>query len=248
MGFFSFKKEKNKVNQNDNAVPILTEKVEKINLRKETVRVCLQKKNIADMKARVALVLDESGSMHSQYMRGKVQDIVERILPIALNLDDNGELDVWSFSNGFRRAASVTVDNMGDYVNREILHKNPEFSGTQYAPVMNDVAKEYLQDEPVDYPSYVIFITDGDTFDSKESENIIKKLSKHNIFWQFVGIGNADFSFLEELDTMDGRFIDNANFFSLNDIERISDADLYNRLFEEFPSWIGLAKQHHLIK
>ncbi len=37
---------------------------------------------------------------------------------------------------------------------------------------------------------------------------------------------------------MEGRFIDNANFFHIEDIEKISDEELYNNLLNEFPSWL----------
>jgi hypothetical protein len=42
---------------------------------------------------------------------------------------------------------------------------------------------------------------------------------------------------------MEGRFIDNANFFHIKDIEKISDEELYNQLLNEFPEWINEAKE-----
>ena len=41
---------------------------------------------------------------------------------------------------------------------------------------------------------------------------------------------------------MEGRFIDNANFFHIKDIEKISDEELYNNLLNEFPEWLAEAK------
>jgi hypothetical protein len=41
---------------------------------------------------------------------------------------------------------------------------------------------------------------------------------------------------------MEGRFIDNANFFHIKDIEKISDEELYNNLLNEFPEWLAIAK------
>jgi len=48
-------------------------------------------------------------------------------------------------------------------------------------------------------------------------------------------------------DTMDGRFIDNANFFQLNDLNKISDEELYDRLLAEFPTWLREAKIKRII-
>lgn len=56
-------------------------------------------------------------------------------------------------------------------------------------------------------------------------------------FWQFVGIGKAKYGVLEKLDDMDGRVVDNAGFFALDDIDSVSDSELYSRLLSEFPDW-----------
>ena len=37
---------------------------------------------------------------------------------------------------------------------------------------------------------------------------------------------------------MPGRVVDNANFFSLDDVDKISDEELYNKLLNEFPMWL----------
>ncbi len=92
----------------------------------------------------------------------------------------------------------------------------------------------------------MLFVTDGDNHDPPEAEKAIVQASKSPIFWQFVGIGKGKFSFLEKLDTMSGRFIDNANFFALNDIGSISDDELYKRMLTEFPSWLREARHKKL--
>lgn len=91
-------------------------------------------------------------------------------------------------------------------------------------------------------PTLVFFITDGDNFDKKEAEDIIRKSSIQPIFWQFVGIGGANFEFLRKLDDMSGRFLDNADFFNINDLRRISDEEFMDRVLNEFPQWIKKAR------
>lgn len=59
---------------------------------------------------------------------------------------------------------------------------------------------------------------------------------------EVVGIGDSNFEVLEKLDTMEGRFIDNANFFHIKEIEKVSDEELYNNLLNEFPAWLTEAK------
>jgi len=67
--------------------------------------------------------------------------------------------------------------------------------------------------------------------------------SKYPIFWQFVGIGKSSFDFLEKLDNLKGRVVDNANFFAVNDINAITDQELYQRMLTEFPLWLKAAKE-----
>lgn len=215
------------------------DKVQTINLRKETLGVSLEKKNMRNTVARVAVAIDKSGSMGNLYRNGKVQELIERLLPIALKLDDNGELDVWAFNTGFNRYKSITELDFEGYVSRTV--GNPS-GGTNYSPVMNDIFKKYTKEEPSKIPTYVIFITDGENGDYSETERIIKETSNYNIFWQFVGIGYERFDFLRKLDELQGRTVDNANFFSINDISQITDTELYDRLLNEYPLWEKEAK------
>ncbi|WP_242306423.1 VWA domain-containing protein [Bacillus cereus group sp. BfR-BA-01317] len=104
---------------------------------------------------------------------------------------------------------------------------------------------------PAKHPTLVIFNTDGDNFDKAEAERIIRESSDQPIFWQFVGIGSEDdFPFLEKLDNMGGRLIDNANFvrFTREEINNMSPEELLEKLMNEFPSWIKEAKAHGLIQ
>jgi Uncharacterized protein containing a von Willebrand factor type A (vWA) domain len=223
--------------------------VSKLNMRKETMsKLCMTKKELGTVRARVAVAFDYSGSMEKWYKRGVVQDIMEKLLPIGLKFDDNGELDMWLFDDHFKRLPSVTEDNFYEYINREVIIKGYDMGGTNYAPVMKDIYNRYAKDEPLDYPSLVLFITDGDNYDKDQAERMIREASKKNIFWQFVGVGNGNFDFLEMLDEMEGRFVDNANFFPIKDIHNMSDEDLYEKLLFEYPSWEKLAKGKGLIK
>ncbi len=47
---------------------------------------------------------------------------------------------------------------------------------------------------------------------------------------------------------MSDRYVDNANFFSLEDPESISDDKLYDLLMTEYPGWVKLARNRHLLK
>jgi len=101
---------------------------------------------------------------------------------------------------------------------------------------------------PLDHPTFVFFITDGANWDRAEAEHVIREAAKVGVFWQFVGIGNESFPFLEKLDNLQGRYVDNADFFPVEDIMALSDEKLYELLLKEFPSWLKEAKAKNLIK
>lgn len=101
--------------------------------------------------------------------------------------------------------------------------------------------------KPLENPVYVIFITDGENGDKSAAEQAIINASRFGIFFQFVGIGSERFEFLQKLDDLGGRVIDNANFFKINDVSSKSDEDLYKLLLTEFPGWIPQAKAKNLL-
>ncbi|MGP1907029.1 vWA domain-containing protein [Metabacillus sp. JX24] len=218
-----------------------------INLMKKTAGIVLEKKKLTGVVARVGLVLDISGSMRTLYKDGTVQKVVERILAVASQFDDDGMLDVWVYDNEFTRLPSVTERDFENYVNREILFNDSihKFGRNDEPPVMFDVMTKYLKEEPSRDPAFIVFINDGGC------KSTIKKpvvsSSDKPLFWQFVGIGDSNFKVLENLDTMEGRFIDNANFFHVQNIDAMTDEELYDRLLNEFPDWIKEAKDKRVL-
>lgn len=225
------------------------ESLKKVNLRKESIsKICLEKKELTNLTARVAVVLDYSGSMDRMYYDGTVQSILERLLPIALNFDDNGELETWIFEKNFNRLKDININNYYNYIKNENILEKYYMGGTHYAPVIEDILYKHTKEEPSNIPTLVLFLTDGDNFDKPQTTKAIQEASKYPIFWQFIGLGNKKFSFLENLDNMKDRYIDNANFFAINDINKISDDELYKKLLNEYPSWITEAKKKNILK
>lgn len=68
-------------------------------LNRHIVRLKKEKNiDLSNHRARVFVVLDRSGSMGHLYRNGAVQDVLTRLLPLALRFDDNGELEVYVFN------------------------------------------------------------------------------------------------------------------------------------------------------
>ena len=177
-------------------------------------------------------------------------------------------MEMYIFDDGIKRLpVNVNRENYKGYIQKYIIGKY-QMGGTNYAPAINKITEDYNgaggtssggsffgglfgKSKPKvtksSDPAFVIFITDGNNSDQQQARKAIQEASTYPIFFQFVGIGSAKFSFLEELDTMSGRFIDNANFFQANDIANMTDTQLYSNLMNEFPSWINEAKSKSLI-
>ncbi|MFP4977923.1 VWA domain-containing protein [Paenibacillus sp. CN-4] len=223
----------------------------KIDLLKSKVAISLRKKNIEHEKARVAVVFDASGSMSMLYNKGVVQRAFERVLAVAACLDDDGVMDVWFFATKSKRAPSVNEHQYEDYVKR--TYPGPKMFGglgvgNNEPVVMADVIKKYTKESPSALPTYIIFFSDGGIYETKKISKLLVDSSGSNLFWQFVGIGNADYGVLRQLDDLRGRVLDNADFFALDDMDRVSDEELYDRLFDEYPKWLNEARRMGIVR
>lgn len=228
-----------------------------LDLRKQKVLDLRKDLGLNNQKAQVVLALDFSGSMSELYRKGYVQKLVERLLPIGMAFDDNQEVDFYLFTDDSKKLPeNLTAANIEGYIDQKVRGKY-SMGGTNYAPVIKAITKEFAKKkgllglggyQTMDYPVYVIFITDGDNSDKAETEKAIIEASNTGIFFQFVGIGSDRFPFLEKLDTMPGRNVDNANFFAVEDLHSKSDDDLYKLLLTEFPGYVHQARAKELIK
>lgn len=223
------------------------ESLQMLNLRKDSFnKLCLDKTPLHNLTSRVGVVLDYSGSMSTLYRNGTVQAVLERLFPIALQFDDNGEMELWIFDDGFHRLDNISMDNYYGYIEREVIRKY-DMGCTEYAPVLRDIYSKYMLEEPANLPNYIIFITDGDNSDKSAATHVITEMSKYPIFIQFVGIGSSSMNYLEELDTLEGRYVDNANFFRIRNINSEKDEALYSKLIEEYPTWLEYPEVKEMI-
>lgn len=205
----------------------------------------LKKKNLETTVARVGLVLDISGSMVPRFKNGTVQSIVNKTLPLAVQFDDDGELDFWFYGTTARKMDSVNLKNYTTAVPEDWKHLMLDLGGRNNEPIVMRMVVDEYKDNKI--PAYVLFITDGGVNQKKEIQNIITEASHLPIFWQFVGVGGKNYGILEKLDTMTGRYVDNAGFFALDDFKKVSNEELYARLLEEFPSWLEEIKKKGMI-
>ena len=256
--------------------------------------VSLEKKGLGEHRARVALCLDISASMTGLYRSGKVQQLCERVLGLAVQFDDDGSCDVFTFGTGGYDEGPLDLRNYQGWI-QQLLSRRRLEGGTNYNRAMEAVRRYYFPESgggprnaprPDQLPVYVMFVTDGQTTDQDGTRNQVMWSSFEPLFWQFMALGESsrnvtpnpmydkpgtppppppptrkrrgigarlaalatgDFKFLEELDDMPGRFLDNADFFSVADPAALPDGQLYDLMMNEYPGWVAQAKQRGLL-
>jgi hypothetical protein len=119
-------------------------------------------------------------------------------------------------------------------VQDEVL-KHPRGGTNIYAPIQS-IHEKYVTNAVNKTNVFVILITDGENSKQDDNAKIKAHFATHHsapIFWQFVGLG-INFKFLEEVAVT----ASNAAFFSLNDVQSVSNDTLLERLLQKFPQWV----------
>lgn len=213
----------------------------------------LTKRNLLGERAATYLVLDRSGSMDGMYHSGVVQRFAEKVLALSAHFDDDGVVPTFAFGSRVYGPVEMDVLHSEGAVSSMMKHV-PSMPATHYAPMIDAIVDFHLSeveskssssDEPA-APGLVIFQTDGQAGDPKETIEAIRRASHLPIFFQFVGFGGSgpeSFGLLNELDDLDGRLIDNAGFFwAGHKPDSLSDAQVFDGLMNEFPEYLDKAR------
>lgn len=225
----------------------------------EKVRFILAKNGIDHVvRARVGLNLDVSGSMIELYKQGIVQKVVERILPLGLACDDNGEIDVWGFSNRAALACVATRENYQNIVDQEMMDGDLDdilWEGTQYAPVIHANLNYYQRpSSPVRHffrklfghtaheeealPVINYFLTDGENTDIEATQKLFEHIrdSEAQIYYMLIGVGAAQFQFIRQA----AQRFPNVGFIAVESLQSfINDENIYEQLLpNELCTWL----------
>jgi len=218
--------------------------LKQIDERADIFKESMRKANIdKGLIAKVVFAEDISGSMKHLYTNGAMQNLVETIFPVALNLDDDGELEMFVFDTTVEQLDSLNKGNFYGYVEDNITHKVG--GGTNYAPMINKIINDYTDTKGLLFktrtspkiPTFVIFQTDGATERNKEHQvdEALKEASKYNMFFKFIATGHDDFGYL---DSLKKKGFTNCDVVKIRDIENISTEDLYDKLLFGFKEHI----------
>lgn len=212
-----------------------------VNLAK-TAAVSLDKQGLTGQRAAVYLVLDHSGSMTPFYRDGSVQRLAEQALGLSVNLDDDGRVPLIYFGSHVNQAEDADLTRYQGVINR--THNSVGWGSTNYAAAI-DYVTDLHHGQPL--PGLAIFQSDGEPDSQQYAEDALREASTSPLFFAFVGFGN-NIRFLERLDNLRGRAVDNASFFHARDPHRVTDAQLYDGITHEYAGWLGAATAKGIVR
>lgn len=212
-------------------------------------QISLEKNKLTKVRAKLAFVLDVSGSMNGQYSRGRVQEAMNRLMPLAVAFDDDGELDMFGFGAKPVQLSPATLSNYSDYIDKEQGGWRKWDVGQRIndEPKAMRMVMDFYNRSGGSDPVYIIFLSDGGVHKNGEITKLMKEASGRPFFWQFVGLGGNGYGILERLDDMPGRVVDNCSFFAMDDLHDLTEEALYDKLMEEFPGWLIEARSKGII-
>lgn len=100
---------------------------------------------------------------------------------------------------------------------------------------------------PAGQPVLALFLTDGVPDSPADAVSVLTALSEVPIFWQFVSIGQRKIEFLQKLDDLTGRWIDNADYKHVTSVTKLTDDQLVHILLDEYPDWVAEEKNRNQI-
>lgn len=248
------------------AISIEKEAPELLSLVKKS-QVEIQKQNLQGQKAKVGLCVDFSGSMYKDYKNGSIQRLAEKILALSTHLDDDGSIDFFVFDTNADYLGEISLSNYkgavdtftaGRHMGRTFYAKPFSLVRDHYEMVPaskpKSLFKSFKKSDPspdvvkAELPVFMIFLTDGAPDDRAEAVRVLSEVSSAPIFWKFLSIGPKPIEFLQKLDDLKNRHLDNADYQYLGvDVESITDEALFEAMLVEYSDWLANVRQQGMI-
>lgn len=201
---------------------------------------------LAERLLAVALRFDDNGNLDAWSFctsSDELPGVTERNYSnyVFESLINNPKIDKWGSTNFAPVLNNVKKFYFGSMQNRpKMIEKEADgFFGKLFGK-----KKEVMVRETVNVPGqndgkmpvYLMFVTDGDCFDSTEAEYVLESLKDKNIYIEFIGVGvGATFKFCQVAAIK----YQNVGFVQFKDLQATSDDQLYEGLLDDkFCNWL----------
>lgn len=194
---------------------------------------------LSNYTAQVIFAIDYTYSMEYNYRRGKVNKLLETLLPLGLKLGNGLFVDVILFNRDFYKMPSLRMSNCQNYIKRYLpnYHKF-HMGGTEYSPILGELLHTHDKNSKIfpDNITYVIFLTDNEcsAYDIRKTYDIMQKINTENIFLQFAKTGD---NALNTLHRLENDFF-NTSLLDKNIMGNITEEEIYEELLTRYINWL----------
>ena len=201
----------------------------------QNVRKVLPGLDLTQCRARIVLAIEASKNTAKFFSDGSMQNLITKVLPLAMQFSANAQLDYWLYSGrckkmfpiGERNYAAAIPNDWGSLM--WSLGEN-KTETTAMTEILSSC-------QPFNMPTYILFITSGNVALDNQIEQMVVSSSQLPVFWQFLGMGGNRYGVFERIQNLSGAAINNAKFAAISGFSQHSTPELYKFLLGDFSKW-----------
>ncbi|WUH92779.1 VWA domain-containing protein [Streptomyces sp. NBC_00433] len=197
----------------------------------------LARSGAAARRAAVYLILDHDWAMKELYESFAVQAFAERVLALAVNLDDDGTVPVIFSSGNEPFMEEIRLDNYRGRIGQ--LHTQVDWGWGNVGAAMRAAVNHY-QDSGAGDPAFVIVQVGDEPWDKSEFRALLQNTAGLGVFWLFVGFGRGKLAFFKNLHASTAASFTNVSFYEASkNPGAVPDEVFYAGLVDAFGTWMS---------
>lgn len=190
----------------------------------------------AGKRAAVYLLLDHDWSMQELYESSAVQSFAERVLALAVTLDDDGIVPVIFSSGNEPFVEEIRLDNYPGRIGK--LHTQVAWGWGNVAAGMRFAVDHYQRSGAAD-PAFVIVQVADEPWDKPEFRALLQNTGGLAVFWLFVGFGHGRLAYFKNLNAASSAGYPDVAFFEASrNPGAVPEETFYPGLLEAFGKWM----------
>ncbi|MFG1809596.1 VWA domain-containing protein [Streptomyces sp. NPDC049040] len=197
----------------------------------------LARTGAAGRRAAVYLLLDHDWSMQELYASSAVQSFAERVLALAVTLDDDGVVPVVFASGNEPFVEEIRLDNYPGRIQE--LHTRVAWGWGNVSAGMRFAVDHYGASGAAE-PAFAIVQVADEPWDKPEFRALLQNTAHLDVFWLFVGFGHGRLAFFHNLDASSAAGYPNVAFFEASrNPGAVSEERFYAGLLDAFGAWMS---------